>query len=114
MSHTPGPWSISEYSPHTVVAGDPKGLIGGCVDPDREAERYVKVVHGMGNCDCGTLDRRFHRTRLSVKEADANARLIAAAPDLLAALRGMLKQYPHLESAATFAAEAAIAKAEGR
>ncbi len=52
---------------------------------------------------------------------DANARLIAAAPDLLEALRSMLSEFSVMASPATAgeiaaceAARAAIAKAEGQ
>jgi hypothetical protein len=43
----------------------------------------------------------------------ADANLIAAAPDLLVALRNMLAIYPYIPCGVTRAAEAAIAKAEG-
>lgn len=50
-------------------------------------------------------------------EAEANARLIAAAPDLLAALKAMLNRYgdktEHPFCDASISARAAIAKAEG-
>jgi len=45
-------------------------------------------------------------------ERDANARLIAAAPDLLAALKALVER--DTDSPVHMAAEAAIAKAEGR
>lgn len=47
--------------------------------------------------------------------ADADARLISAAPDLLVALQGMVDSYEHEASAdnpALIAARAALAKAE--
>lgn len=46
--------------------------------------------------------------------ADANARLIAAAPELLEALRGMLAVWPYMECNETRSARAAIAKATGK
>lgn len=48
-------------------------------------------------------------------ECMANAHLIAAAPDLLAALEGLVKQFAHptLESTLLADARAAIAKAHG-
>ena len=45
-------------------------------------------------------------------DAEANARLIAAAPELLEALKAIASE--HRECSATDAARAAIAKAEGR
>jgi hypothetical protein len=62
-------------------------------------------------------DKHF-RTRVSGHMGEANARLIAAAPELLEALRGLA--YPGeyegqpSESERIAAARAAIAKAEGR
>jgi len=51
------------------------------------------------------------------KKETANARLIAAAPDLLAALIGMMNRYgdksPHPTCDASISARAALAKAEG-
>lgn len=112
-AHTPGPWEYAEegYEP-CVMAGD----------------YYVATAHaGMPGDDYG------------VGEAQANARLIAAAPDLLAVVRKTVRELEQLaptrapahplmadaertQRAAAFAfldqliAEhhAAIAKAEGR
>lgn len=58
--HTPGPWGLDAYG---AVAG-----VGGVV--------IAQTVH----------DTRYAPSILSALERDANARLIAAAPDLLAAL----------------------------
>ena len=60
--HTPGPWIVDEDDPHVILAPD------GDDDPWFVAEAAY---------DCGP--------DMSGK---ANARLIAAAPDMLAALRG--------------------------
>lgn len=56
-----------------------------------------------------------------LNDGEANAKLIAAAPDLLAALKGMLDAYGELharfdlgECQQTLDARAAIAKAEGQ
>lgn len=108
--HTPGPW---EYVPSTEHHG-----------------AYVAGPFGGDLCDCYTMS---NPSSLSVRnggdskpipfcgdEMDANARLIAAAPDLLAALRDMvawLKAPPisdHNIADYRVAAEDAIAKAEGR
>jgi hypothetical protein len=94
MTHTPGPWEVLSRSIYQVDA------IGG-----RE------VVHGNGI-----------KGRDNNQEREANARLIAAAPELLAALkglvgahlstpgpRGVMLDVPHFLKQA----EATIAKAEG-
>lgn len=88
---------------------------------------------GTGN-GIGSIFPEFGRTRLenggttlypiaqvnqgwSVAEDEANARLIAAAPDLLAALRNVIASYrandPDSMANAVNDAEAAIAKATG-
>jgi hypothetical protein len=82
--HTPGPWTYP---------GGTGNLIGG---PDR-----LRIA------DLGGLER-------SPDERQANARLIAAAPDLLAACKAFAaaRSNPEL-SAAVLQAESAILKAEG-
>lgn len=102
MTHTPGPW-VAETSVCKDETGDGLAVIAvrtdvpeGCT-PTRGMVAWVHS--GLGACS--TDD-----------EAIATARLIAAAPDLLAALKGIL----HIadRKAAEFdAAHAAIAKAEG-
>lgn len=94
MSHTPGPWQTG------IRLGDDWESVV-CL-PDR--------IHEI--CQC------FHRDRsLSGKEeCEANARLIAAAPELLAALK-MAKRFVH-SFLGDFSEEekqiaAAIKKAEG-
>lgn len=64
---TPGPWE--------VFNGD------GCTNPGIEAEGQSIVVYGSRD-DCG-----IHGKDLA--EIEANATLIAAAPELLQALEGM-------------------------
>ena len=59
MKHTPGPWQVNHNNPFRISDSD--GVIRGCA-PIAET--------------CGTLN-----------EKRANARLIAASPDLLAACR---------------------------
>jgi hypothetical protein len=93
-AHTKGPWQVhSEYNPWVVI-----GNIG---------------TYGFDSiCDC---DQDSH-SKLSNEEAKANARLIAAAPELLEALKDLLSRSEHDEyyASESDAAEAAIAKAEGR
>ena len=99
--HTPGPWGW--YSNRALEAKNETVLVGDC---------------GLPSCG---------RTRLFVSDADA--RLIAAAPDLLAALKALLAEAESMgyaldqefrvasdgnRSEPTFdAAKAAITKAEG-
>lgn len=99
MSHSPGAWDYTIASgaevPHIAIERE---------DADGELRRIADVYsHDM--------------------EGEANALLIAAAPDLLAALRGLTEAYripdfaaPHVyeEMAKRYnAAKAAIAKATG-
>ncbi len=102
MAHTPGPWIAiagTHVLPHMVQAGD--FVI--CVQFPADA---------IGEPMRGT------------PETEANARLIAAAPDLLAALKAVVdvlrKEAPgtplnhHQYDAIGIQANNAIAKAEGR
>ena len=94
--HTPGPWTLEP---------SPKGGFN-VLDPD-------KNVPGI----CRTY------ARFGEPEDTANARLIAAAPDLLKALKdavrlGQIRYHYRLKSNAAYcdrvdAIQAAIAKAEG-
>lgn len=100
--HTPGPWKVFNG---TDVFPD---------DGDKEATRYI--------ADCDMASAAF----ISGEEARANARLIAAAPDLLETLKGMVGMYVELVESGdagfwdaekvteVIAARSAIAKAEGR
>jgi hypothetical protein len=85
--HTPGPWKYrTDFMDCPYVASKTKQMIAD-----------VNLIF------------------VSAKEAKANARLIAAAPDLLEACRLTIEAGYHNEAsrAAVFAAQAAIAKAEG-
>lgn len=89
-SHTPGPWEHFGPGNPQVYGGDPKRRV--CV-----------------------LDRL---TGADMAEDYANARLIAAAPDLLAALKALHHQCDYMGAPADhpdmLAAVTAIAKATGR
>jgi hypothetical protein len=91
MNHTPGPWEVFFVNNSTVVvhATDPD------VDqPWQDADTLVATAHN-----------------------EPNARLIAAAPDLLLALRALMVtlQNGDVPTMGLFInADAAIAKAEGR
>ena len=119
MKHTPGPWTADE-APHWGQPGievrTPDGginvrMIGAsasCADFDQDGvAEYVPVVYDDGH----TL---YHEPN-ALATTLANARLIAAAPEMYEALRDMLAAYgdgsgdPVLLQAAH-----ALAKAEGR
>lgn len=97
QKHTPGPWTWNgKDMPYADITD-----ANGC------------VVAGVNECDCATdADAR--------REERANARLIASAPDLLAALRttdAAMRAHPggDCRSAEDIeAARRAIARAEGR
>ena len=67
MKHTPGPWK-AHLEEANYVTGPDLGRVAMMMN--------LKGSHGMGG-------------RRSSDESAANAQLIAAAPDLLGALRGM-------------------------
>lgn len=101
-SHTPGPWTFDVYahSAEEVEHLRARGLtpIQNC---GNDGERYV-MCGARGSEDrfrVAVVDSRLDRVRRGKHatpydapdaERDANARLIAAAPDLYAALRAIL------------------------
>ena len=92
--HTPGPWKINKkysFSVETLSDGQGINIIAECSDPDG--------IRSAG-------------------EDSANAKLIAAAPDLLAALEAIIKMIGPYAGQGRMdteisAARAAIAKARG-
>ncbi len=68
--HTPGPWSISRYSATSVEAVNQRG------------------VASTGGYQSNMID-----AEVLLAENEANARLIAAAPELLEALKKMLRTH---------------------
>lgn len=91
--HTPGPWAVLDNT------ATPYGQLM------VESENHGAVAL------CYTVERGECAAPL---ECVANARLIAAAPDLLAALRGLLNALPSATThPAIRAARAAIANATG-
>ena len=97
--HTPGPWKSEGYGIWSSVGGENRRVA--CTEYDRGEGPYKVKTE---------------------QEAVSNARLIAAAPDLLAALIELLDQagevYPHFESergqANIAQARAAISRATGQ
>lgn len=88
--HTPGPWIVGSNGTTVLHMDD--------TDLDHPYPAVVNTVSGRDSMEYG--------------EACANARLIAAAPELLAALRNFLTTCEHKEHAyACEQARAAIAKA---
>ena len=74
---TPGPWAISELHAN--------GLFG------NNGEAFVSSAdYRVAAIDCHTKYKRGDGYKAKCDERDANARLIAAAPDLLAALQRLL------------------------
>ncbi len=89
-THTPGPWQVTHEDPTQVCDSD--GEMRGCSP--------------IAQCTVGTK-----------RERKANARLIAAAPELLDALRKLAKLYDAMgapRGACRILADAAIAKAKGK
>ena len=100
-NHTPGPWAVGEAARYSVWAGNKQ----------------------VASCRWLLDDGNFAPECAGDYEGRANAALIAAAPDLLAALREMLAEldgriaphgYIYRDTGGMILARAAIAKAEGR
>lgn len=89
--HTPAPWLIAESDKSFVYALNKKGI-------------NQFWVHVSGN---PVLTHEFE------EELVANARLIAAAPDLLYAIESIVEMNPELPMGVIEAAQEAIAKATG-
>lgn len=104
-THTPGPWSIH---------GDNQTMIAGPIEGEMMLANACRAHVAEALYDHVVIE--WSRT---LEVAQANARLIAAAPELLAALQTLTdhaqERYPHFESERgqrdIDAALAAIAKA---
>jgi hypothetical protein len=99
-AHTPGPWK-AHFEEAYFVTGPDLGRVAMMMN--------LKGAHGLGG-------------RRSGHESAANTRLIAAAPDLLAALRVLLRDVEAVDAVADYGLELqggmyqahkAIAKATG-
>ena len=109
VQHTPGPWTATD--PHTWLANTPRFKCSIRYGTQRLGNSIAEVyLGGPGALKC------------DAESVNANARLIAAAPDLLEALRLLVRDNIHrakligteINWAAIHQAEAAIAKAEKR
>ncbi len=108
VTHTPGPWRVEQWEP----------------DDDDDDEHGLNILHGYGD-DCIA---QLHQLDGEISpQLEADARLIAAAPNLLAALKFAItvddemwrdlgetpKRSPEYQESYELALKA-IAKAEGR
>jgi hypothetical protein len=98
--HTPGPWRVSDLDPRVI--GPVRMLRAGDSSQVPQPQAVARVMDRTG-------------------ESDANARLIAAAPELLDALRAFCGDYESTPTTSDTSLKAAylhaleiIAKAEGR
>lgn len=122
--HTPGPWKYNADSQNIVFDGGPESTL--LLDPYEP--KYSNADDATDDWYIGSVGG--HWCDRPSEEIDANGLLIAAAPDLLAALEGFanIGEYRELREAmaaclreheragflASFeAAKAAIAKAKG-
>ena len=111
QKHTASPWIIRDRADTQNEQSKHYTLFNCDVMPVAKSDYdYVGSICAIQSCD--------HINGIPYGEAQANARLIAAAPELLAALKAMLNRYgdksKHPFCDASIAARAAIAKAEGR
>ena len=98
MSHTPGPWELSA-----------QGSVYGSIEPQRHSLYYRKLIRPAIQ-----TKRQAAEYGGTLAEQTANARLIAAAPELLTALEDLAAGFSVNSQADEIAiknARAAIAKA---
>jgi len=101
-SFTPGPWEAVE---HDTAKSHPFPVGVKC--------RIVKLGgHTEADTIC-ELVGQGENGKYSSETTDANARLIAAAPEMLEALEAVINYAPHEKWPFTPAVEAAIRKAKG-
>ena len=118
--HTPGPWAI--YGRAIYTADKRKHWIE---NRDRRAV-YVAQVRARHDSEIGCHVDDVEDNPVCEQEAEANARLISAAPDLLEALERMLETAERLKEQVDYhegfsgeyqsfkMARAALAKAKGQ
>jgi hypothetical protein len=109
LTHTPGPWEVNTLNGRLPIVRRSNRPYG-------EASTYSSSIKAANGHVC-VLDFGYGKAA----EDEANAHLIAAAPELLAALRRFVELYDGVRdsigpsvTATLTRAEAAIAKAEGR
>lgn len=110
-AHTPGPWLLSSYYSDALTVTDEQGFAIVEANTTVILQGYAEKLGIEHWADSPGVAYRD----LNVDEQAANARLIAAAPELLVALRRaaeLLARYPKHDDAWN-QARAAIAKAEG-
>ena len=102
-NHTPGPW----FS--TWITN---------INKDEYFHISSPVAKGTGGiCDLPTYQYGNLPPSLVIKEREANARLIASAPELLEVLKNLIADWERVQGRAIpddHEAKSAIAKAEGR
>jgi hypothetical protein len=109
--HTPGPWIVIDQQ-HPYNDGSKshieRGIYTQHIHPQLK-DHYPVVCMSVGIGMTGAMPIQF----VSIKEADA--RLIAAAPELLEALKNLLESHynGNIITADCTEAEAAISKATG-
>lgn len=99
---TAGPWRFATYT----MAHDVCSVYGVETQPTEDGlgQGWVYIVHEQDLGDTSN-ERREQQT--------ANAHLIAASPDLYAALEAMVSEYPKPSLQTAVAARAALARARG-
>jgi len=90
IKHTPGPWGV-KYN------GEGYPEIHGSEAVDAVTEARHHWIATLLPCPATLYLNQKHRETGQVKEREANARLIAAAPDLLAACEAGLQRLAALE-----------------
>lgn len=100
MSHTPGPWTVAESGSRFRHLNDPMPELFGTAE-----DTCILTVEGEYEVLGCSEWLRAERDDLL---------LMAAAPDLLEALKEILNEVEHMHRADRERALAAIAKAEGR
>lgn len=107
--HTPGPWAFGYRKDDSPKAFIDPNFEQPWINIDPVPKNDLEILNGMG-CIC----------KVSGPDREANANLIAAAPDLLEVAKGILllldqDDQPYYSKIALLnAAERAIAKAEGK
>ena len=109
--HTEGPWAWERPQINKWV-GDQRTN----VDHEHESDEYSALIAGPSHAvDAEEVVGYFGCGSHHIRVSEPNGRLIAAAPDLLAALEALLGEFDRGESwtSTTDAARAAISKAKG-